>query len=157
MIKYTGVQNKIEGSVNYGKWYAKAEYGETVSTEALCEEIAHSTTVTEADARALLTELKVVLRQHLQNGDVVKLDGIGLFRVGIKSALADTLDTLDDNKIKGYSIRFLPESTFTATGVNKKGNRVGFRTYKLLQGVKVKKVVDKAAAKKQDAPAQTEG
>lgn len=60
----------MSGSKNYGKWYAMAQHLGTVTTDDLCDEISHSTTVTEADVHAVFTELKTRLSSHLKNGNV---------------------------------------------------------------------------------------
>lgn len=136
-VRYRKTQCKIDNSVAFGKWYAKAAILNTVSTEQLCEEIAHSTTVTEADARAMLYELSVVIRQHLLNSERVVLDKLGSFKVGIVSKGVDDEKSVDSNSIKGYRINFTPEYISTKTGVNAKGNATFKRTAALLQGISV--------------------
>lgn len=133
-IRYKKVQNKITGSKSFQKWYGKVVILETVTTEKLAKEMAHSTTITEADARAFLTELAHVLNEHLISSQQVKLDGIGLFKPGIKTKPAEKRSEFTGKNISGYKVTFQPETVFTPTGINSKGNRIGFRTKKLLEG-----------------------
>lgn len=134
-IRYKKVQNKIENSLGYNKWYARAVSMGTVSTEALAEELSHSTTVTRADIMAVLTELAVALRRHLLDSQKVELDGLGSFRVGLQCKSAADEKSLDAGNIKGYRIVYRPETKFVATGTNAKGHRTGVFTKTLLQGV----------------------
>lgn len=147
-ILYRKVQNKIEGTKGYQSWYGRAVILDEISTDQLCEEIAHSTTVTEADVRAVFAELKIKMRDHMISSQRVTLDGIGSFKVGLKTSPTEKKEDFNANCIKGYRIIFQPETTFTPTGVNRKGNRVGFRTKNLLEGASVqefKEVNEKVA------------
>lgn len=137
-IRYRKVQCKIDNSTAFNKWYPKVAILNTVTNEELCEEIAHSTTVTEADARAMLTELAVVMRKHLINGERVVVEKLGAFKVGIISKAADTEKEVDTSKIKGYRIVFQPEKLSVRTGTNAKGNPTFSRTNTLLQGISAK-------------------
>ena len=89
-VRYRKVQEKREGNKNYGKWYGRAVHLNNVSTKELAEEIAHSTTATYADTLAVLNELSVALRRHLLNSDRVEIEGLGAFKVGIRTVAAAT-------------------------------------------------------------------
>lgn len=133
-IRYRKVQNKITGSLSEGKWYAKAVSLATVDTKGLAEEISHSTTVTRADIMAVIIELVESMKRHLLSSEKVQLDGLGSFRVGIKSVATENKDDFNATKIRGYRVIFAPEVTYTPTGVNEKGNRTGFYTKALIDG-----------------------
>ena len=68
---------------NYSqKWFPRSKNsGKTISTARLCEEIENATTVSEADIAAVLKALRRVMRNHLCDGDKVKLDEIGTFYI----------------------------------------------------------------------------
>ncbi|MBR1889102.1 MAG: HU family DNA-binding protein [Alloprevotella sp.] len=51
----------------------------TLQTEDVARELAHRTTLTEADIRATLTGLRELLAERLSEGTRIKLDGIGTF------------------------------------------------------------------------------
>lgn len=133
-IRYRKVQNKITDSASFGKWFAKAVSISTVDTEALAEEISHSTTVTRADIMAVIIELVVAMQRHLLSSEKVVIDGLGSFRTGIKSRAADKPEDVNATKIRGYRVIFSPEVAYTATGVNKDGHRTGFYTKKIIEG-----------------------
>lgn len=144
-IRYRKIQNKIDSSVGYNKWYGRAVVLGTVSTKDLAEELSHSTTLTRADIMAVLAELSEAMRRHLLGSQQVSLDGLGSFRVGLVCKSADTESEFTANNIKGYRIVYRPESQFTATGVNSKGHRTGFYTKTLLQGVSAEPMPDTKA------------
>jgi predicted histone-like DNA-binding protein len=137
-IFYRKVQNNRTASSTFGQWYGRAVILDVVSTKELAEEISHATTVTYADVLAVLTETSVFMKKHLQNSQKVVLDGIGSFRVGLKTKPAETSAEFDSSKIAGYHIVYSPERNFNVTGVNDKGNRTGFYVKKLLEGVTAK-------------------
>lgn len=146
------MQNKIEGSKNFQKWYGKAVVLDSVSTKDLAEEISHATTVTRADILAVLAELTVALKNHLLNSQRVVIDDLGSFRPSIKTSLVDKKEDFGAKNVTGYRILFQPETYFTPTGVNDKGNRIGFRTKSLLVGATVQQLPDEKA--KAEAPQQ---
>lgn len=139
-IKYKKVQNKMTGSKNFNKWYASAVHMGTVSTEDLCEEISHSTTVTEADIRAVFAELKGRLAYHFKIGQIVKIDGLGSFSVALRSTLADKAEDVSAANIKGYRINFRPESQVVGRMTNTDGITKKVRGYKALQGITVEEL-----------------
>lgn len=150
-ISYRKVQNKQTSSRTFGKWYGRAIIMDEISTKKLAEEISHSTTVTYADVCAVLAGMSNAMRGHLQNSHKVTLDGIGSFRVGLKTLPADNSSEFDSTKIAGYHIVYTPEKHFTTTGSNEAGNRTGFYTADLLVGITAKEapkndVVDAPAA-----------
>ena len=137
-IHYRKVQEQRQGLTTSGKWYGRAVIVDTVGTKDLASEISHATTVTYSDVVAVLAEMAVVLKNHLQNSQKVVLDGIGSFRVGIRTVPANTSAEFDSNKISGYRIIYSPERHFNATGANEQGNRTGFYVKDLLEGITAK-------------------
>ena len=103
-IRYRIVQNKMRGTANFGKWYGRAVIFDEVSTKELATEISHSTTVTYADVLAVLTELLRQMSVHLQNSQRVVLDGVGAFKVGLRTNLTEKSDSFTLANLKGYPI-----------------------------------------------------
>lgn len=137
-VRYKKTQNKMKQSENYGKWYGRAFILDSISTRQLADEISHSTTVTYADVLAVLAELTSAMKQHLQNSQKIVLDGLGSFRVGLRSKLVDKKEDFSASKITGFRIVYSPEVHFTPTGVTAKGGRTGIYTKTLLDGIQVK-------------------
>ena len=138
-------QNKVRDSKMYGKWYMKTRPLRTIQTEEIAEEISEVNTVTEADVRAVLSSLKVIMRQKLQAGMSVKLDGIGTFRTTVSCSPADAEANLSADNIKAIYVCFAPEKSQDAT--------TGKRTTKMLAGARIADIDDYAYAPK-SKPAQ---
>ena len=137
-IRYRKYQEKREGNKNYGKWYGRAVHLNNVTTKELAEEIAHSTTATYADTLAVLNELSVALRRHLLNSDRVEIEGIGAFKVGIRSVAAKTSADFGAQNIKSYRINYQPFKRFVPNGqVTEQNRRAGNFVMNLLEGVTV--------------------
>ena len=137
-VRYRKVQEKREGNKNYGKWYGRAVHLNNVTTKELAEEIAHSTTATYADTLAVLNELSVALRRHLLNSDRVEIEGIGAFKVGIRSVAAKTSADFGAQNIKSYRINYQPFKRFVPNGqVTEQNRRAGNFVMNLLEGVTV--------------------
>ena len=137
-VRYRKVQDKRQGNKNYGKWYGRAVHLNNVSTKELAEEIAHSTTATYADTLAVLNELSVALRRHLLNSDRVEIEGIGAFKVGIRSAPANTSADFGAQNVKSYRINYQPFKRFVPNGqVTEQNRRAGNFVMNLLEGVTV--------------------
>lgn len=139
-IRYRKVQNKNKKSAAYGKWYGKAVILDTIKTKDLAQEISHSTTVTYADVLAVLAETTEAMKRHLQNSHKVVLDGLGSFKVGVKSIGADTREHFDGKQIVGYRIVYTPERFFSASGTNEEGKPTGVYVKNLLEGITVKEL-----------------
>ena len=78
------------------------------------EDIAEITTVTKADAMAVLAAMRSKIKKALLAGQLVVLNDLGAFVIGIrgKSYNAATLadeEFLPASYIKGWSLRFQPE------------------------------------------------
>jgi nucleoid DNA-binding protein len=78
------------------------------------EDIAEITTVTKADAMAVLAAMRPKIKKALLAGQLVVLNDLGAFVIGIrgKSYNAATLtdeEFLPASYIKGWSLRFQPE------------------------------------------------
>lgn len=106
-VRYKKVMGKGVGSPVANKWYGRAVSMGRVKTADLAEEISHSTTVTRADIMAVLIELTQVMKKHLQNSMTVELDGLGDFRVGLKTKVADKAEDFTAANIYGYQILWL--------------------------------------------------
>lgn len=126
---YKKYQIKKEGSKNNGKWYARAAMTETVTIDTLADEMEQNCTLKRADIIAVLSELSVTMKRHLQASHRVKLDRLGTFKLAINTKSAETAKdfTANDN-VTNVRILFQPE-----TKVNKDKTRVKA----LLDGCKV--------------------
>ena len=65
----------------------------------------------------MLTELVEVMKDELQASHIVKVDGLGSFKIGIKGTYAETAKDFNANtNITGYRVNFRPTYTTIKTG-----------------------------------------
>ena len=88
-MHYNIVKETKPNLKNYGRYKAVAVHYNTIDTERLCREIQNNCTLKKSDVKAVLSELSELLVQHLQDGDRVRLDGIGMLKLEIESDKVD--------------------------------------------------------------------
>jgi predicted histone-like DNA-binding protein len=113
-------------------WYARASYDDSdkVTTNELCRQISHATTLTPTDVKACVASFLYYINENLRNGKKVKLDTFGQFKVGMKTSPADSpKDFKASSNVKGLRVIFTPASSEDSTATN--------RVKGLLEGVKV--------------------
>ena len=122
--KFTKLQNKNDESTAYGKWFATAVYDQRfITTEELAEFIQTQASVKKSDIKAVLDELGGAMKHYFELGQKVKLEGIGIFKVGFSSIGATTKDGCGAQNITTRRVLFQPETERVVVGqtVNKKG------------------------------------
>lgn len=122
-----------------GKWYPRSvTQGKPVSTKTIAKKLAQISTVSEADARAVLSMLGEVMADFLAAGRSVKLDGLGSFRLagytGKDIKAVDTPEKVTSKMFAGVRMRFVPEGERDASGVLTKAMLRGDVTWTLVSG-----------------------
>lgn len=82
---YKLYQDKRKGVPTSGLWYARAIHPQVIETDALAERIQRNCTVKRSDVVAVLSELVEVMQDELQQSRVVKLNGFGSFKIGLRT------------------------------------------------------------------------
>lgn len=139
-VKFKPVQIAMPLSRNYGKWYAKMVPTGTVTSQQLAQEVAHSSTVTQADMLAVLWSLAEAIRRHLLNSEIVHVDGLGSLRIGFRAKAKDTPRDVSADDIHGLRVVMTPERKFQQTGLGHGGGRKGYYTGELIRGVELASV-----------------
>ena len=122
--KFKKIQNKNDESTAYGKWFATAVYDQHfIETEQLADFIQTQASVKKSDIKAVLDELGSAMKHFFELGQKVKLEGIGIFKVGFSSIGAATKDNCGAQNITTRRVLFQPETERVVVGqkVNKKG------------------------------------
>ena len=129
-VIYKVYQNKMTDFKNKGKWYGRACHMGIVDTKELADAIQQNVSVKRSDVYGVLMELANAVHDKLLAGYKVRIEGLGIFSVGLKTTAAETAQkfTVTSN-ISGERINFRPESV--RDGINKK------RSVSLLKGIKV--------------------
>ena len=125
--KFIKVKNNNEDSHAYGKYYATAVYDKKfIETEELASFIQTQASVKKSDIKAVLDELGEALKHFFEMGQKVKLDGIGIFKVGFSSIGVDKAEDCSAATITTRRILFQPETERVVVGqtTNKDGKIV---------------------------------
>lgn len=84
MIKYKKYQNtNATNEASYQKWYARP-VSELVEFDEFINHMAkHHCVFSEATIRGVIIEMETCLRELLLDGKAVRIDDLGIFRIGI--------------------------------------------------------------------------
>ena len=125
--KFTKLQNKNDESTAFGKWFATAVYDQHfIETEELAHYIQQQSSVKKSDITAVLDELGGAMKHYFELGQKVKLDGIGIFKVGFSSIGAAGKVDCTAATITTRRVLFQPETERIVVGqaLNKDGKIV---------------------------------
>ncbi len=110
-------RNTNELSKMFGKYYVRAVYDEKfITTQELADFIQTQCTVKRSDCKAVLDELGAAMKHYFELGQKVKIDSIGIFKVGITSAPSDTEEGCTAACVKRSRVLFQPETASVSTG-----------------------------------------
>ena len=110
-------RNTNELSKMYGKYYVRAVYDKGfITTDDLADYIQMQASVKRSDCKAVLDELGAAMKHFFELGQKVKIDSIGIFKVGITSAASDTEEGCTAANVKKSRVLFAPETTAAPTG-----------------------------------------
>ena len=110
-------RNTNELSKMYGKYYVRAVYdGDFITTNELADFIQMQASVKRSDCKAVLDELGAAMKHYFELGQKIRIDGVGIFKVGVTSAASDTEEGCTAANVKKSRVLFSPESTSTPTG-----------------------------------------
>ena len=119
--KYIKTQNKNTKSAAYGKYYATAVYdSKFIETEELASFIQTQASVKKSDIKAVLDELGEAMKHFFELGQKVKLDGIGIFKVGFSSIGVTKVEDCTSATITTRRVLFQPETERVVIGQEKK-------------------------------------
>ena len=119
--KFIKAQNKNSHSEAYGKYFAQAVYdSHFIGTEELADFIQRQASVKKSDIKAVLQELGEALKHFFELGQKVRLDGIGIFKVGFSSIGVAKVEDCSAATITTRRVLFQPETTRVVVGQNKK-------------------------------------
>ena len=121
--KFTKLQNNNKKSTAYGKWFATAVYDQRfVETEELANYIQQQASVKKSDIKAVLDELGGAMKHYFELGQKVKLDGIGIMKVGFSSIGVARIEDCTSATITTRRVLFQPETERVVVGQEKKSD-----------------------------------
>ena len=125
--KFIKSQNKNSKSIAFGKYFATAVYDEKfITTEQIADFIQQQCSIKKSDIKAALDELGGAMKHFFELGQKIRLDGIGIFKVGFSSIGVTKLEDCSAATITERRILFQPETERVVVGqtTNKEGKIV---------------------------------
>ena len=125
--KFIKSQNKNSQSPAFGKYFATAVYDEKfITTEQIADFIQQQCSIKKSDIKAALDELGGAMKHFFELGQKIRLDGIGIFKVGFSSIGVTKLEDCSAATITERRILFQPETERVVVGqtTNKDGKIV---------------------------------
>ena len=117
-VLYKLYQDNRDTSSHKGEWYARAKTLDTVTLNEIAQRIQDNTTAKKADALAVLTEMVEVVRDYLQKSYRVKIDGLGSFKMSLRTSPAPTAKEFSASKnIKSMRALFQEDVTVDKNGM----------------------------------------
>ncbi len=119
--KIMAVRYKVKKYVNStstknGYFYGRAVVTDVLGLDALAEKIQQNCSMKKSDVKGVLTEMVEVMTEALQDSKKVTIDGLGSFKMGIKSMLVEKAAEFSANNILGFHVLFQPETRKDAAG-----------------------------------------
>ena len=125
-VLYKLYQDNRDTSTHKGEWYARAKTLDTVTLNEIAQRIQDNTTAKKADALAVLTEMVEVVRDYLQKSYRVKIDGLGSFKMSLKTSPAPTAKEFSASKnIKSMRALFQEDVTVDKNGMRHRSLSIG--------------------------------
>ena len=96
------------------KYYAQAQARGSINIREMAERIQSTCTVTKADVYAVLISLEDVVKEAIQNGEIVRLGELCTLQVGLSGKGTLTEEDYEDSLIKKARINFRPGPVLAA-------------------------------------------
>jgi predicted histone-like DNA-binding protein len=111
------IKNNNKKSTAYNKFYAIPVYdNKFITTEGLADFIQTQCTVKRSDCKAVLDELGSAMKHYFELGQKIKLDGLGIFKVGITSAGTYSQEGANAGLVKRKRVLYAPETEAVQKG-----------------------------------------
>ena len=158
--KFIKSKNNNDKSSAYGKYFATAVYDEKfITTEQIADFIQQQCSIKKSDIKAALDELGGAMKHFFELGQKIRLDGIGIFKVGFSSIGVSKVEDCSAATITDRRILFQPETERVVVGQQKKGDGTVKQKYvtsiTLLKDVVFEETHDNSMNVESDSPSST--
>lgn len=110
-------ESQIGPESNRGRWYARPVSQGEIGIKQLAENIQNNTSYKSGEVQGLLIELIAEMKEALQNGQTVNLEGFGRFHLKVVSKPAESREAFRvDRNIKDVKCQFVPAGHRNADG-----------------------------------------
>ena len=118
MIRYKKYKSNQTG-VTKNKWYGRA-VTELMEFEEFVKHMAnHHCVFGESTIRGVLIEMQICMRELLLEGKAVRLDDLGIFRIGLETSAATTAKEFTADNIKAVRLNLYLGKRFRAADLYK--------------------------------------
>lgn len=118
MIRYKKYKSNQTG-VTKNKWYGRA-VTELMEFEEFVKHMAnHHCVFGESTIRGVLIEMQICMRELLLEGKAVRLDDLGIFRIGLETSAATTAKGFTADNIKAVRLNLYLGKRFRAADLYK--------------------------------------
>ena len=115
--------NNRLNTASYGKYYATAVYdNHFVGTDEIADFIQRQASVKKSDIKAVLQELGEAMKHFFEMGQKIKLEGIGILKVGFSSIGVTKAEDCGASTITTRRVLFQPETERVVVGQTKKSD-----------------------------------
>ena len=113
--------NNSKNEAAFGKFYATAVYdNHFVGTDEIADFIQRQASVKKSDIKAVLQELGEAMKHFFEMGQKIKLEGIGILKVGFSSFGVSKAEDCTASTITTRRVLFQPETERVVVGQQKK-------------------------------------
>ena len=121
-------------------WFARAVMVGEMSTDELADRVQRECTLTKADVKACIESLIQNIKDGVQNSRIVRLDGLGTFKIGLSTTGAETPGEFSvTSNITGSHVIFTPSYT--------RNSATGKSVVTLLDGLKIQETPENKVVK----------
>lgn len=86
MLELNIYQNNNEHSLQYGKYYARVEYKQTLNIDDMAKHMAeHNTPFSEGTIAGILKDFVKCTREQCLNGNTVKIENLAIFKCSVEA------------------------------------------------------------------------
>ena len=93
-------------------YYPKAIKTGEIDLEELSEQIAYSSSLTQADCYAVIISLVAIVSRELDAGKIVRLGNLGAFQISVKGTASATPEELTPKNVRSASVIFRSDKKF---------------------------------------------
>lgn len=90
-------------------FYPQSVWDKQITEDDLAAEISYASSINAADIRAVIGSLMELLPRHLMNGETVKIERLGIFRLGFDTKGEATEEAVSEKDILQAKILFRPD------------------------------------------------
>jgi predicted histone-like DNA-binding protein len=160
--KFIKLKNNNSQNAAYGKYYATAVYdNHFVGTDEIADFIQRQASVKKSDIKAVLQELGEAMKHFFEMGQKIKLEGIGILKVGFSSIGVTKAEDCGASTITTRRVLFQPETERVVVGQTKKSDGTVKQKYvtaiSLLKDVVFEETHDNSMNVESESPSSSNG